>query len=66
MFEEVITIDKDLFAEMIKYVFSGKYDFLLIDMNQNSNKMYYKNLNKQLVFPELDDEEMVINSLKTD
>ena len=66
MFEEIITIDKDLFAEMIKYVFSGKYDFLLIDMNQNSNKMYYKNLNKQLVFPELDDEEMILNSLKTD
>ena len=66
LFEEVITIDKDLFAEMIKYVFSGKYDFLLIDSNQNQNKMYYKNLNKQLVFPELDEEEDIINSLKTD
>lgn len=64
MFEEVITIDKDLFAEMIKYVFSGKYDFLLIDSNQNTNKMYYKNLNKQLVFPELDEEQDVFDSLK--
>jgi hypothetical protein len=66
MFEEVITTDKDLFAEMIKYVFSGKYDFLLIDSNQNQNKMYYKNLNKQLVFPELDEEEEIFNSLKID
>ena len=51
---------------MIKYVFSGKYDFLLIDTNQNQNKMYYKNLNRQLVFPELDEEEEVFNSLKID
>ena len=66
LFEEVITTDKELFAEMIKYVFSGKYDFLLIDTNQNQNKMYYKNLNRQLVFPELDEEEEVFNSLKID
>ena len=66
IFEEVITIDKDLFAEMIKYVFSEKYDFLLIDCNQNVNKAYYKNLNKQLVFPELDEEELVYESLRLD
>lgn len=65
LFEEVITIDKELFCEMIKYVFSGKYDFLLIDTNQNQNKMYYKNLNKQLVFPELDEEADFYDTMRT-
>ena len=46
------------FDEMLKYVFNEKFNFLLIDTNEDFKNMYHKNLNKRLVFPHMEDEEL--------
>jgi hypothetical protein len=35
---------------MLKYVFTDKFNFLLIDTNEDYKNMYHKNLNKRLIF----------------
>ena len=39
---------------MCRYVFCDKFNFLLIDTNEDFRNMYHKNLNKRLVFPHME------------
>ena len=54
IYDEVVLLPKDLWEETQRYVFDGKHNFMLIDTNENYDKMYHKNLNKRLVFSQLD------------
>ena len=56
LFDEVILLQKDEFEEMLRYVFHEKFNFLLIDTNEDFKNMYHKNLNKRLIFPHMEDE----------
>ena len=55
LFDEVILLQKDEFDEMLRYVFNQKFNFLLIDTNEDYKNMDHKNLNKRLIFPHLED-----------
>ena len=55
MFDEIVIIPKDLWMDCNKYVFDKKHNFMLIDTNEPYNKMFHKNLNKRLIFNELDE-----------
>jgi hypothetical protein len=57
LFDEVILLQKNEFEEMLKYVFHEKFNFLLIDTNEDFKNMYHKNLNKRLIFPHMEEEE---------
>ena len=48
---------KEEFEEMLRYVFNEKFNFLLIDTNEDFKNMYHKNLNKRLIFPHMEEEE---------
>jgi hypothetical protein len=56
LFDEVILLQRNQFDEMMKYVFTDKFNFLLIDTNEDYRNMYHKNLNKRLIFPQMEDE----------
>jgi len=56
LFDEVILLTKEQFDEMMKYVFTEKFNFLLIDTNEDYKNMYHKNLNKRLIFSDMEDE----------
>ena len=45
-----IFMTREEFEEMLKYVFKDKFNFLLIDTNEDYRNMYHKNLNKRLIF----------------
>tara|TARA_R110000787_G_C13053312_1_gene406822 strand:- start:141 stop:494 length:354 start_codon:yes stop_codon:yes gene_type:complete len=57
LFDEVILLQKDQFEEMCRYVFCDKFNFLLIDTNEDYKNMYHKNLNKRLIFPHMEEED---------
>ena len=54
IYDEVVLLPKDLWEETQRFVFNGKHNFMLIDTNERYDRMYHKNLNKRLVFPSLE------------
>ena len=51
IFDELMIMDKNVFEQLIKFVFDKKYNSLFIDTDKEFEKMYHKNFNR-LVFPE--------------
>lgn len=46
LFEEVITIPKEDFFNILNYTFKKKHDFLYLDTNKDSYNMFHRNFNK--------------------
>ena len=63
LFDEVILLEKSQFEEMLRYVFGQKFNFLLIDTNEDYKNMYHKNLNKRLIFPAMEEEHILMSEL---
>ena len=55
IFDEVVLLPRKTFDEMNKYVFDDKHNFILIDTNERYDRMYHKNLNKRLIFAEMEE-----------
>ena len=55
IFDEIVLLPRKTFDEMNKYVFDDKHNFILIDTNERYDRMYHKNLNKRLVFAEMEE-----------
>ena len=54
IYDELIVIPLKQFYQILQYVFGKRNDFLLISVNNNYDKMFYKNFN-QLVFPSVNE-----------
>jgi len=46
LFDEVITIPKEDFFNILNYTFKKKHDFLYLDTNKDSDNMFHRNFNK--------------------
>ena len=55
IFDEIVLLPRKTFDEMNKYVFDDKHNFILIDTNERYDRMYHKNLNKRLIFAEMEE-----------
>lgn len=55
LFDEVITIPKEEFFDILNYTFKKKHDFLYLDTNKDSDNMFHRNFNK-----------LILNKNKTD
>ena len=55
IFDEIVLLPRATFDDMNKYVFTDKHNFILIDTNERYDRMYHKNLNKRLVFENVDE-----------
>ena len=46
IFDELITIDKKDYFDILNFVFKKKNDFLYLDVNKDHNNMFHRNFNK--------------------
>ena len=46
IFDELITIDKKDYFDILNYTFKKKNDFLYLDVNKDHNNMFHRNFNK--------------------
>lgn len=46
IFDELITIPKNDFFEILNFTFKNKHDFLYLDVNKDHKNMYHRNFNK--------------------
>lgn len=49
LFDEVITIPKEEFYEILNYTFKKKHDFLYLDTNKDSDNMFHRNFNQLIL-----------------
>ena len=49
LFDEVITIPKEDFMNILNYTFKKKHDFLFLDTNKDSYNMFHRNFNKLIL-----------------
>ena len=46
LFDEVITIPKESFFNILNFTFKKKHDFLFLDTTKDQNNMFHRNFNK--------------------